>query len=182
MSTRFLHRMQRVGDPPAVPVPDGVAIRPYAPDRDHARVPQVYAAAFGAPPWSGDWDRFAAFDPRGVFVAETLATREAVGFVTCFRRGGVGYVSVLAVAPGWRRCGVAHALLCSAVTYLRSTGLVAVEVDAFTDADPAVALYRAFGFEVLRTYEDPQPRDDRETATQGAEPGDPEPKPAGNMA
>jgi len=177
VSARFLHRMQRVGDPPAAPVPDGVTVFPYAPDRDHARVPLVYAAAFGAPPWPDDWDRFTAFDPGGVFVAETLATGEAIGFVTCFRRGGVGYVSVLAVVPGWRRRGVAHALLGSAVAYLRSTGLVAVEVDAFTDAEPAVALYRAFGFVVLRTYEDPQPRDDRETATQSADPGDPEPEP-----
>jgi len=164
-------------EPTAAPVPDGVVVRPYAPERDHARIPAVYAAAFVAPPWPGGWDVFGEFDPRGVFVAEDLATTALVGFVTCFRRAGFGYVSVLGVVPGWRRRGVASALLGSAVGYMRSLGLSAIEVDAFTDADPAVALYRAFGFEVLRTYEDPQPHDDRETATQSADPGDPEPEP-----
>lgn len=152
--------MALASEPPPVPVPAGVVVRRYLPDRDHARVPAAYAAAFGAPPWPGDWDRFPEFDPRGVFVAEDLATDEAIGFVTCFRRAGFGYVSVLAVVPGWRRRGVARALLGSAVGYLRSLGLAEVEVDAFTDAAPAVGLYRDFGFEVLRTYEDPQSHPD----------------------
>lgn len=165
MSARRLHRMGLTGEPPARPVPDDVAIRPYAAGRDHHRIPAVYAAAFGEPPWPGDWDRFPEFDPRGVFVAEALTTEALVGFVTCFRRAGFGYVSVLAVVPGWRRRGVARALLGSAVGYLRSLGLVDVEVDAFTDAGPAVGLYRDFGFEVLRTYDDPQPRQDGDAAT-----------------
>ena len=169
MSARFLHRLGLAVEAPAAPVPDGVAVRPYTFDRDHGRVPEVYAAAFAAPPWPDDWDRFPEFDPRGVFVAEALATDEAIGFVTCFRRAGFGYVSVLAVVPRWRRRGVARALLRSAVAYLRSLGLVAIEVDAFTDAGPAVALYRTFGFEVLRTYEDPQPRPVEAVATRPPE-------------
>ena len=169
MSARFLHRMGLAAEPPVASVPHGVAVRPYASDRDHARVPEVFAAAFGAPPWPDDCDQFPEFDPHGVFVAEALATSEAIGFVTCFRRGGFGYVSVLAVVPGWRRRGVARALLGSAVAYLRSLGLAAVEVDAFTDAGPAVALYRACGFEVLRTYEDPQAATDGAAATRSPE-------------
>ena len=160
MSARFLHRMGLASEPPPAPVPDGVVIRRYAPERDHARIPALFAAAFGAPPWPDDWDAFGEFDPRGVFLAEALATGEAIGFVTCFRRAGFGYVSVLGVVPGWRRRGVAGALLRSAVGHLRSLGLTAVEVDAFTDAGPAVGLYRDFGFEVLRTYEDPEARSD----------------------
>lgn len=177
MSARFLHRMRLAAERPAAPVPGGVVVRPYAPDRDHTRIPAVFAAAFGAPRWPGDWDRFPEFDPHGVFVAETLATGEAIGFVICFRRAGFGYVSVLGVVPGWRRRGVACALLRSAVGYLRSLGLVEVEVDAFTDADPAVSLYRAFGFEVLRTYEDPQSDPDAAAATRspgGAGPDGPQ--------
>jgi mycothiol synthase len=161
--------MGLTGELPARPVPDGVAIRPYAAGCDHRRVPEVFAAAFGEPPWPDDWDRFPEFDPRGVFVAEALATDEAIGFVICFRRAGFGYVSVLAVVPGWRRRGVARALLGSAVGYLRSLGLVEVEVDAFTDAGPAVGLYRDFGFEVLRTYDDPQPRQDGDKAARPTE-------------
>ena len=161
--------MGLTGEPAARPVPDGVAIRPYAVDRDHQRVPAVFAAAFGEPPWPDDWDEFAEFDPHGVFVAEDRATDEAIGFVICFRRAGFGYVSVLAVVPGWRRRGVARALLRTAVGYLRSLGLTAVEVDAFTDAGPAVGLYRDYGFEVLRTYDDPQPRQNADAATRSPE-------------
>jgi ribosomal protein S18 acetylase RimI-like enzyme len=167
--------MALAGEPIARPAPDGVAIRPYATGRDHQRIPALYAAAFGEPPWPDDWDRFPAFDPRGVFVAEALATETLVGFVTCFRRAGFGYVSVLAVVSGWRRRGVARALLGSAVGYLRSLGLAQVEVDAFTDAGPAVGLYRDFGFAVLRTYDDPQPRQAGDAATrstEGAGPGE----------
>ncbi len=173
MSARFLHRMGLASVPPPAPVPDGVVVRRYAPDRDHARVPAVFAAAFGAPPWPDDWDAFGEFDPHGVFVAEAPASSEAIGFVICFRRAGFGYVSVLAVVPGWRRRGVARELLRSAVGYLRGLGLNRVEVDAFTDAEPAVGLYRDFGFEVLRTYEDPEGRADGETAPRRADPGDP---------
>jgi ribosomal protein S18 acetylase RimI-like enzyme len=161
--------MGLAAEPPAATAPQGVAIRPYTAGRDHHRVPAVFAAAFGALPWPDDWDRFPEFDPCGVFVAEALATDEAIGFVTCFRRTGFGYVSVLAVVPGWRRRGVARALLGAAVGYLRSLGLVEVEVDAFTDADPAVSLYRDFGFEVLRTYEDPQAGTDGADATRSPE-------------
>ena len=158
MSGRFLHRLALVREPPAVSTPAGVAVRPYDPDRDRARVPAVYGAAFGKPPWPDDWDRFTAFDPHGVFIAEARATGEAVGFVVCFRRGGIGYVSVLAVVPGWRRLGVGRTLLRSAITYLRPLGPGGVEVDAFVDAAPAVSLYRACGFEVIRTYADPEAR------------------------
>jgi len=161
--------MGLLGEPPARAVPDGVAICPYAAGRDHQRVPAVFAAAFGEPPWPDDWDRFPEFDPCGAFVAEAVANEEAVGFVTCFRRAGFGYVSVLAVVPGWRRRGVARALLGSAVGYLRSLGLSAVEVDAFTDAGPAVALYLGFGFEVLRTYDDPQSGSDGAAAARSLE-------------
>ena len=169
MSARRLHRMGLAGEPIARPAPVGVAIRPYAAGRDHQRVPALYAAAFGEPPWPDDWDRFPAFDPRGVFVAEAVANDALVGFVTCFRRAGFGYVSVLGVVPEWRRRGVARALLGSAVGYLRSLGLAQVEVDAFTDAGSAVGLYRDFGFEVLRTYDDPQPRQDADAAARPPE-------------
>lgn len=173
MSGRFLHRLRLDGDPPASPDPEGVALRPYAPERDHARIPRVYAAAFGEPPWRDDWDRFDAFDPGGVFVAEERATGAAVGFVTSFGRGAFGYVGVLAVVPGWRRRGVGRALLGAAVGHLRSLGPAAVEVDAFVDARPAVALYRACGFVVIRTYEDPQARPD-DAAARGPEDAGPD--------
>jgi len=164
VSVRHLHRMRLIGEPPPAPGPAGAAVRGYAAERDHTRIPLVYAAAFGEPPWPDDWDRFAAFDPRGVFVAEERAGGEAVGFVTSFGRGDFGYVGVLAVVPGWRRRGVARALLRTAVVYLRSLGPDAVEVDAFVDARPAVALYRACGFEVIRTYADPEAEPDAAAA------------------
>ncbi len=177
---RWLNRMERSSAGAAVAIPDGVVLRPYRPTRDHTAIPEVVADAFDGLRWPEDWERFPAFDPGGVFVAEAVEADEAtghlagcaagglavgdagcgpkegpvVGFVVGFRRGDLGYVSVLAVRPAFQRGGIGHALLGTAVGYLGSLGLERMQVDAFTDSPAAVGLYLAAGFEIVRTFRD----------------------------
>lgn len=150
--TRTLLRMERPAtlvEPAMVP---GVTVRRWRRERDHGRIPGVYAASFGRDPWPSDWDRFGEFDPNGVFVAE--ARGDAVGFSICFLRGDHGYISVVAVVPPFRRRGVASALVGRAVGYLRSRGVDSIRIDAYRDAPGAVATYRSLGFRVYETVED----------------------------
>lgn len=135
-------------------VPEGFFICPYNKARHHAAIRSMYAAAFEDAPWPPDWDDIPQFDPHGVFVAEDAATAEAAGYIISFRREAIGYISVLAVVPAYRRRGIAQALIRAAADYLRSLNVVSIQVDAFTDSLPAVSLYKAIGFRIIRTYED----------------------------
>jgi ribosomal protein S18 acetylase RimI-like enzyme len=147
---RTLLRMERSNAMPPPPLVDGIVVRRWRPERDHARIPGILAAGFGRDPWPADWNHFDHFDPDGVFVADA-ADGTGVGFAICFRRGDAGYISVVAVIPEYRRRGIASALVATAVRYLASLGLEPVRIDAYEDAPAAVAAYRSLGFEVYET-------------------------------
>jgi ribosomal protein S18 acetylase RimI-like enzyme len=85
---------------------------------------------------------------------EPSSAGTAVGFVIGFRRGDLGYVSVLAVRPALQRRGIGRALLGAAIAYLRGLGPTRVQVHAFTDRPAAVGSYLAAGFEIVHTYRD----------------------------
>jgi ribosomal-protein-alanine N-acetyltransferase len=129
-------------------------VRRWERHRDHDRIPEIYAAAFGRPPWPNEWEQFDHFDPSGVFVAESSDSGAGVGFAICFRRGTAGYISVVAVRPEYRRRGIASALVRAAADYLASLGLRLLRIDAYADAPAAVATYRSLGFEVYQTLID----------------------------
>ena len=150
---RTLLRMERsteLGEPNPV---RGILVRPWRHRADHSRIPDLYAKGFGSDPWHSDWDDFAEFDPKGVFVAES-EEGAGVGFSICFRREDLGYISVVAVVPEYRRRGIASALVVTAAQYLASQGLGRVRIDAYADAPAAVATYRSLGFEVYETIVD----------------------------
>ncbi len=146
--------MELHGNLRASTAPEGVVIRPYAKERHHEVIRALYAEAFEDTPWPPDWDGIPQFDPRGVFVAEDKITAVAVGYVISFRRRDIGYISVLAVIPAYRRRGIAQALIWAATDYLHALNIASIQVDAFTDSIPAVSLYETVGFRVIRTYED----------------------------
>ncbi|MDF1595396.1 MAG: GNAT family N-acetyltransferase [Acidimicrobiia bacterium] len=143
---RPLLRMERPTDGIGRPPPHGFRIDRYERSSHHAAIPNLYAAAFGKDPWPDDWDVFDEFDPHGVMVAVEDATCSAVGFAISFKRSDFGYVSVVAVAPAYRRRGLASALVGSAAAYLRSLGLRLVRIDAWEDSPPAVLTYERLGF------------------------------------
>jgi ribosomal protein S18 acetylase RimI-like enzyme len=150
---RTLLRMERSTElGRAKPVP-GILVRRWRRCDDHARIPHLYAEGFGRDPWPSDWDDFAEFDPKGVFIAESVEGA-GVGFSICFRREDHGYISVVAVVPEYRRRRIASALVATAVQYLASQGLGRVRIDAYSDAPAAVATHRSLGFEVYETIVD----------------------------
>lgn len=150
--------------PPPTPVwPDGVRCRRFVPDRDEERVWSVHQAAFDdvatAMPMTLDdfvHDRIGEpndVDPELILIAETA--KEVVGVAIC--RVGTevaaedGLIRDLGVLPGWRRRGVAMALLRAAFGAFRARGLtgVALEVDDVT-LEGAAALYRRAGMRIAR--------------------------------
>lgn len=86
-------------------------------------------------------------------VAETPNSELAAAAVL-LRQRPLASVASLAVAPGWRRRGVGAYLLAECVRLCRDAGarLVALEVDA--DNEPALRLYRRFGFRVRRSFQE----------------------------
>ena len=152
---RWLVRMERSSAPDDSAPPSGVTIHPWDPARDRGQIPEVYAAAFGREPWRADWDAFEEFDRDGVFVAES-GPDGPIGFAICFGRDDHGYISVVAVAPGHRRRGIASALVHRAITHLRELGHGSIRIDAYLDAAAAVETYRSLGFEAYSVVEDPE--------------------------
>ncbi len=140
----------------AVPPPAGVSIVRHRPakglDGDTvARLTALHDAAF--PDTHTAMAEMCARDPArdGLWVAHDEG--RAVGYVFAHRPPALlqGAVEYVAVAPAARGRGVGRALLSSAVAWLFAIG--APEVFLTVDADNARALgvYRAAGFERLRT-------------------------------
>ncbi len=134
-------------------LPPGMAIVPYDPSCHHELVPQLYAAAFGEPPWPADWEAIPEFDPGGVFLAFSSQSGEAVGFVVSFMRREFGYISVAAVVPGWRRQGIASALIAAAAGYLLGKKPAYLRIDVETSNMAAVKAYEKLGFNIMDVFE-----------------------------
>jgi ribosomal protein S18 acetylase RimI-like enzyme len=73
--------------------------------------------------------------------------------VAPFPPPGTWYVDALAVAPGWRRRGVARELLAAAERKAAAAGLDALALDTGVENAPARAFYEAAGFELAEVRE-----------------------------
>lgn len=74
----------------------------------------------------------------------------------------IGHVKDLAVAPDRRGEGIARRLLSAGLSILASEGDARVKLEVREDNEPAISLYREFGFELQRRI--PQYYADGETA------------------
>jgi GNAT superfamily N-acetyltransferase len=84
--------------------------------------------------------------PEGLAEGRTYVAEEdgsVVGFATWARAGGVTELEDLFVDPGWRRRGLAAALVSHIVDVLRAQGVRCLEVTANLHAE---GFYRAAGF------------------------------------
>lgn len=86
--------------------------------------------------------------PGGMKVA--LENGRIVGFVFAFNSHRVGWITLLCVIPELRGRGIGTSLLRSAIEHLRGQGVEVIKLDVEPD-NPALELYRKFGFEVERT-------------------------------
>jgi len=108
-------------------------------------------AADSVPEWVPDAraDTAAGIDRSIAFEAAYLAARdgEAVGFAAAVPYGrGAAELVELYVRPPARRGGVATALLREVVAALRRSGVEHVFVSTAAENDPALAVYRRWGF------------------------------------
>jgi RimJ/RimL family protein N-acetyltransferase len=84
-------------------------------------------------------------DDAQVFVAE--ADGEIVGELSAFGRTSRGPATIgMAVGAGWRGQGVGTALMQACVEWAREAGVHKLSLEVFPWNDPAIALYRKFGF------------------------------------
>ena len=84
--------------------------------------------------------------PEGLAEGRTYVAEEEgslVGFATWIEAGGVFELEDLFVDPGWRRCGIAAALVGRIAEVLRARGVPRLEVTANPHAR---GFYRAAGF------------------------------------
>ena len=148
-----LFRMKLCGTPKGRTSPPQIDIVPYYSLLHHEAIRCIYSKAFAEDPWPADWDAFDEFDPKGVFVASHTQTDTPVGYVISFRRRNFGYISVVAVIPGFRRQWIASALIRTAIVYLRSLNLGDVVIDVYVTNTAAVEGYKKMGFRVVETFE-----------------------------
>jgi ribosomal protein S18 acetylase RimI-like enzyme len=155
----FVHlqiALPRIGAGRTWPLPAGIALRTAQAPRDLAPIAELYNAAFGR---DGDdavtpqrVARFAyhpGLSPLGVFLA--YAGDQAVGLGVARlavpapgQADHTGAVELLAVRPGFRRRGLAHALLDAILSWLAQQGVTLVE--ASTDRPAVIGLLMAHGF------------------------------------
>ena len=102
-------------------------------------------------PWSialfeGEFD--VAAHTRHWLVAEDQAAKTVVGFIGMMFVNGTceGHVMNIAVAPGYRRSGIAAALCAEAFDHAACIGVDALTLEVRASNDPAISLYRRFGF------------------------------------
>ncbi len=148
-------------------LPEGVRLRTFVPGRDERAMVEVNARAFHWHPEQAAFDvtqlteaeREDWFDPDGFFLAEN-AEGELVGFhwtkihpANPHRFGGtpVGEVYVVGVDPAAQGGGLGRALTLAGLRYLRGRGLDQVILYVEGDNAPAVAVYRALGFDTVET-------------------------------
>ena len=123
---------------------DDVKIRPVSLPEEVQRVAQLYGEAFGEEPWPETWTEFEGFEPEGVFVAEVDA--RLVGFIISYTCKGEPYISVVAVAPEYRRRGIAQRMILRARQRFAGKGFREVKIDVRADNLSAVRCYESVGF------------------------------------
>ncbi|MDH4176556.1 MAG: GNAT family N-acetyltransferase [Thermoleophilia bacterium] len=145
---------------PASPrAPDGVAIEPYAHERDaravHAAIQEAFTDHWEHRhvPWE-DWERErlgrSGFDPTLWLVARSRDEVAGAALVSWKTSGDWGFVDTIGVRRPWRGRGVGEALLRSAFRelWLRGERRVALGVDAQSPTG-ATRLYERVGMTVL---------------------------------
>jgi len=151
-------QIEMTAPPPQAQFPDGAALRPMRPGQDDLAVYAFIKMAFDTPErpfpsfkdWSGYMMRPDHYRPDLWFLLWHDA--KVIGAALCFDYDPLGWVRQLAVAPGWRRQGIAANLLRYVfdVFYQQERPRVALGVHA--DNLGAVSLYERVGMERVRQY------------------------------
>ena len=142
-------RLRRLLDQPlAAPAwPSNVRLTPFTQSHApavHALLALSYANGGGSvceyPQWWENLSTDSEYDPHLCFTA--FSSGALVGVAQCWASG---YVKDLAVHPGWRRKGIAAALLLHTFHTFRMRGAQAVDLKVESGNFGAIALYQSLG-------------------------------------
>lgn len=97
-------------------------------------------------PWTLDQLRSQLSDERHVFLAAVAENGDVLGYVGMMFVLDEGYISNVAVAPAYRRQGVADALISALMTRAEELNLAFVTLEVRAGNEPAKALYAKHGF------------------------------------
>ena len=97
-------------------------------------------------PWTLDQLRSQLSDDRHVFLAAVAESGTVLGYVGMMFVLDEGYISNVAVAPDFRRQGVADALISALMTRAEELNLAFVTLEVRAGNEPAKALYAKHGF------------------------------------
>ena len=78
-----------------------------------------------------------------------LSDNKPVGYIGFHAVLDEGYVANIAVLPGFRRCGIASALLENTVKICSEKKLAFLSLEVRKSNESAIALYKKFGFEIV---------------------------------
>lgn len=100
-------------------------------------------------PWSYDALAEELQNPLAVFyVAEDVEAEKAVGYLGMHHILDEGAIANLVIHPGYRRQGIASALLQQAIHYAKRHDLSRLTLEVRVSNEPAIALYQQYGFEL----------------------------------
>ena len=97
-------------------------------------------------PWTLDQLRSQLSDERHVFLAAVDAGGTVLGYVGMMFVLDEGYISNVAVAPDFRRQGVADSLISALMTRAEELALAFVTLEVRAGNEPAKSLYAKHGF------------------------------------
>ena len=97
-------------------------------------------------PWTLDQLRSQLSDDRHVFLAAVDAGGTVLGYVGMMFVLDEGYISNVAVAPDFRRQGMADALISALMTRAEELNLAFVTLEVRAGNEPAKSLYAKHGF------------------------------------
>ena len=97
-------------------------------------------------PWTLDQLRSQLSDERHVFLAAVAESGAVLGYVGMMFVLDEGYISNVAVAPDFRRQGVADALIAALMRRAEERRLAFVTLEVRAGNEPAKALYAKHGF------------------------------------
>lgn len=110
-----------------------------------AQIEEIERQCFSCP-WTLDQLRSQLSDDRHVFLAAVAENGAVLGYVGMMFVLDEGYISNVAVAPAYRRQGVADALISALMMRAEELGLAFVTLEVRAGNEPAKALYAKHGF------------------------------------
>ncbi len=125
---------------------------------DVEAVHEIDREVFGATSWTAElfWGELAQRASRTYVVAEEDDV--VVGYAGLLVNGPEADVQTIAVSPRAQGRGLGRTLLSAVLDRAREAGATALLLEVRADNEPAIALYRGFGFErigVRRRYYQP---------------------------